>query len=373
MIEGLRNGIAAIVAALVAFAPNGFTAGAVLALAVLLALVLHWVLARAIGRLTRDRSRYLTSFLRAARPLTRLTFVIVALALVLPTVPLDAELTAIISKVLLLASIVMLGWLAIIALDLASDLYLSRFQLETADPVIARKHITQVQILHRAMATLVVLVTTGAALMTFDTVRQVGLSLFASAGVASLVIGLAARPVLSNLLAGVQLAISQPIRLDDTVVVEGEFGTIEEIGSSFVLIRIWDMRRLVVPLTYFMEKPFQNWTRQGSAILGTAMFYLDYTAPIERIRAKAKEIVAQSPLWDGRTLTVQVTDTKFETIEVRVLMSAPNAGACWDLRALMREKLIEFLQQEYPQVLPRKRLQTIDDGRGKPDAEKGLS
>ena len=142
----------------------------------------------------------------------------------------------------------------------------------------ARKHITQVQILHRAATTLVVVVTAGAALMTFDSVREFGLSLFASAGVASIVVGLAARPVLSNLLAGVQLAITQPIRIDDTVVVEGEFGTIEEIGSSYVLIRLWDLGASL-SRSYFMEKPFQNWTRQGSAILGAAMLYLDYTAP----------------------------------------------------------------------------------------------
>jgi small-conductance mechanosensitive channel len=355
MIDGVRNGIAAFVSTLAGVASSGVAAVTLLALAALLALLVHEILARIVGRLARGSGRYLTSFLLAVRPVTRLAFVVVALALALPAAQLSPEADAIAAKVLLLATIVLVGWVAMIALDLASELYLHRYELETTDFVVARKHITQVRILRRAATTLVVVVTAGAALMTFDAVRQFGLSLFASAGVASIVVGLAARPVLSNLFVGVQLAMTQPIRIDDTVVVEGEFGTIEEIGSSYVLVRIWDQRRLVVPVTYFVEKPFQNWTRQGSSILGTAMFYLDYTAPIEVIRAKAKEIAAASPLWDGKTLTVQVTDAKPESMEVRVLMSAPNAGACWELRVHMREKLIEFLQRELPHTLPRRR------------------
>jgi small-conductance mechanosensitive channel len=165
---------------------------------------------------------------------------------------------------------------------------------------------------------------------------------------------------LTNLIAGVQLAITQPVRLDDAVTVENEFGFIEEITSTYVVIRIWDLRRMVVPLTYFIEKPFVNWTRDGSALLGSVTLFLDYTAPIERIRAKAKEIASQSKLWNGKVFNVQVTDAKTDAIAVRVLVSVDSAGAASDLGADLREKLIQFLQQEHPHALPRKRLETLN-------------
>src|SRR5499427_7164694 len=211
------------------------------------------------------------------------------------------------------------------------------------------------RVLKRVVSTVVILITAGAALMTFDAVRQFGVSLFASAGVAGLVAGFAARPVLTNLIAGIQLAMTQPIRLEDAVIVENEWGWVEEITSTYVVIRIWDERRLIVPLSYFIEKPFQNWTREGSALLGSVLLHLDYIAPIDRIRQKASEIAAQSKLWNGKVVNVQVTDAKDSAIEVRVLVSASSASALWDLRCEMREKLIAFLQREHPTALPRRR------------------
>jgi small-conductance mechanosensitive channel len=180
-------------------------------------------------------------------------------------------------------------------------------------------------------------------------------SLFASAGVAGIVAGLAARPVLSNLFAGVQLAMTQPIRIDDSVVVENEWGTIEEITSTYVVVRLWDWRRMIVPLTYFIEKPFQNWTRETSALIGSAFIYVDYHAPVEAVREKLNEIVKQSKLWDGRVVNLQVTDAKEGTIELRCLMSANSASHAFDLRCEVREKLVDFLQKQYPAALPRQR------------------
>jgi small-conductance mechanosensitive channel len=200
-----------------------------------------------------------------------------------------------------------------------------------------------------------VLLTIGAALMSFPEVRQYGYSLFASAGVAGIVAGFAARPVLSNLLAGVQLAMTQPIRLQDVVIVEGEWGTIEEITSTYVVVRIWDLRRLIVPLSYFIEKPFQNWTRESAALTGVVYFYLDYRAPIGIIREKLEDIVKQSKFWNGKAVSVQVTDAKETTIEVRAIMSAGDAGQAWNLRCEVREKMIDFLQREHPEALPRQR------------------
>jgi small-conductance mechanosensitive channel len=337
------------------FMPASATALLVLLLAAALALVLHEILAWLARRILSRDGSYLQTFLRQTGGLTRLALLLVALGLALPAAPLSAGASALVGHTLLLMTIVLLGWLALTALNIASEIYLRRFTLDVADNVTARKHVTQVRILRRAVATLVVIITAGVALMTFDAVREFGVSLFASAGVAGIVAGLAARPLLTNLIAGVQLAITQPIRLDDTVTVENEFGFVEEITSTYVVIRIWDLRRMVVPLTYFIEKPFLNWTRDGSALLGSVTLFLDYTAPIERIRGKAKEIASQSKLWNGQVFNVQVTDAKPDAIAVRVLVSVDSAGAASDLGADLREKLIQFLQQEHPHALPRRR------------------
>jgi small-conductance mechanosensitive channel len=219
-----------------------------------------------------------------------------------------------------------------------------------------------VRVLTRTVNTLLVMLTAGAALMTFESVRQYGVSLFASAGVAGIVAGFAARPVLSNLIAGIQIATAQPIRIDDQVVVENENGRVEEITSTYVVIRLWDWRRLIVPLTYFIEKPFQNWTRETTNLIGAVMFHVDYTAPVERIRAKVIEIVQASKLWDGDVLKLHVTDTTENSMELRVIASARSAGDTFDLRCEIREKLIDFLQREIPSALPRIRQEVIATG-----------
>jgi small-conductance mechanosensitive channel len=195
--------------------------------------------------------------------------------------------------------------------------------------------------------------------MTFDPVRQYGVSLFASAGVAGLVVGLAARPLLTNLIAGIQIrATTQPIRIDDQVVVENESGRIEEITSTYVVVRLWDLRRLIVPLTLFIEKPFQNWTRDSTDLIGTVLLYVDFTAPVEAIRARFMEIVQSSKLWDGQVAKLQVTDSKESSIELRALASARSAADAFDLRCDIREQLIAFLQKEHPTALPRARAES---------------
>jgi small-conductance mechanosensitive channel len=340
------------------FLPTWAVGVIILVLAVVIALAVHAVLARLIRGVSRRRPAVL-SLVAQTRGLTSLAFVTIAIALVLPLVHLPADLTDVLVAVLRLVFVVLVGWIALMAVDMGVAVYLRRYSLDAEDNLLARKHVTQMRVLKRAISTIVILLTAGAALMTFSAVREVGISLFASAGVAGIVAGLAARPVLSNLIAGIQLAITQPIRLEDAVIVENEWGWIEEITSTFVVVRLWDLRRLIVPLSYFMEKPFQNWTREGSAILGSVMLYLDYTAPIDRIRAKAEEIAAASKLWDRKVVGVQVTDAKEHTIEVRVLVSAQNASAAFNLRCEVREKLIGFIQAEFPSALPHSRNETI--------------
>jgi small-conductance mechanosensitive channel len=212
-----------------------------------------------------------------------------------------------------------------------------------------------VHILRRSAKVLLVIVTLAAAMMTIEAVRQYGVSLFASAGAAGLIVGLAARPVLSNLLAGIQIAITQPIRVEDVVIVEGEWGWIETITSSYVVVRAWDLRRIVLPLSYFIEKPFQNWTYASPDLLGTVFLHVDYTVPVEEVRRELEEIVRASRLWDGRTVGLQVTGTPGNMVELRALVSTRNSGDLWDLRCEVREKLIAFLQRRYPAALPRQR------------------
>lgn len=194
------------------------------------------------------------------------------------------------------------------------------------------------------------------ALMSFPAVRTIGTSLLASAGVAGLVVGFAARPALGNLIAGLQIALTQPIRLDDVVIVDGEWGRIEEIGGTFVVIRIWDQRRLVVPLQWFIEHPFQNWTRTSAEIIGTVFVWADYRLPLAPLRAELERLCKEAPEWDHRVCILQVTETTERAMQLRALVSSSDSGLNWDLRCKVREGLIEFIQQRYPDCLPQARV-----------------
>ena len=327
--------------------------------AIIVGIFYRWFTRRLIGVADR-RSPFLHRLLMRAQQPVGAIVLIFALAIVLPAANFSYDLTVTVGHTLLFMLILALGWMAAKALDVGAELYLRRFRIDTDDNLLARKHITQVNILRRAAQTLLVIVTLSAALMTVQAVRQYGVSLFASAGAAGIVVGLAARPVLSNLLAGIQIAMTQPIRVEDSVIVEGEFGAIETITSTYVVVRLWDLRRLIVPLSQFIEKPFQNWTYESGNLLGAVLLHVDYRAPVERIREKLKEIVAGSDLWDGKVAGLQVTDASENTIELRALVSARNAGQTFDLRCLVREKLIAFIQTECPEALPRQRTEMSD-------------
>jgi small-conductance mechanosensitive channel len=320
--------------------------------AAIAALLLHGAALLLARRVVGERLSYTRSVLAATKGPTRLALLLIALAAALPTAPLSSATASVLARILGLATICLMGWIAVTALHIAADLYLMRFRLDVEDNLLARKHVTQVRVLERVIDVVIVLITIGFALMTFDAVRQ-----FA---------GLAARPVLTNFLAGVQLAVAQPIRIDDTVIVENESGTVEEITFSYVVLKLWDLRRMVVPLSYFIEKPFQNWTRTGGELIGTVFLYVDHSAPVEAIRNKLTEVASQSKLWNGKVLSLQVSDCKETTIELRALVSANSAAAVWDLRCEVREKLIDFLQREHPSALPRRRYQTVADAAAKP-------
>ena len=346
--------------------PESVVALLILAIAALFALALHGWSRNLVHRALGERYPYVFSVFTQTRGLTRLALLILAMIVAIPVAPLKPDTAAFLARLMGDAVIGLIGWSAIIALHIAADLYLRRFRLDIDDNLLARKHNTQVRVLSRTIDVLLVMLTLSAALMTFPAVRQYGLSLFASAGVAGIVVGLAARPVLSNLMAGVQLAMTQPIRLYDAVIVENEYGTIEEITSTYVVVKLWDLRRMIVPLTYFIEKPFQNWTRENSSLVGNVMIYLDYGAPVGAIREKFAAILKESHRWDGQVSAVQVTDFKEGTMELRLLMSARSSGQAFDLRCEVREKLIDFLQREHPEALPHSR-QISEKGEPKVD------
>jgi len=328
---------------------------AALALAVIIGLFAHFVALRIVNRLVGDQRVFLRLLLTRTVGASRLAVVIIAVSVVTPWAPVDPAVSQAITHALVIAFIILVGWMTIIAVAIAADTYLRRFTLDVEDNLLARKHVTQVRILQRAADTLTILITAAAAFMTFETVRQYGISLFASAGAAGIIVGLAARPVLSNFIAGIQIAMTQPIRLEDAIIVENEFGWVEDIAAAYVVVRLWDRRRMIVPLSYFIEKPFQNWSRQSTDLIGSVMLYVDYAASVGRIRDKLNEIVAQSPLWDHQVVNLQVNDITETTMKLRVLVSAKNAGSLNDLQAELREKLIDFLQKEHPEALPRSR------------------
>src|SRR5213595_2274787 len=257
--------------------------------------------------------------------------------------------------------IVTLSFLIVHGINAMQAALLSRQRLDLPDNLSARRIYTQVSVIRKIIITAVVIIATGSVLMVFDPVRQFGTSILASAGIAGIVIGFAAQRTLGNVLAGIQIALTQPLLIDDIVVVEGEFGQIEEITLTYVTVRTWDLRRLILPITYFVEKPFQNWSRVSSDLLGTVILNLDYQVPLGELRKELKRLVENNPKWDRRVCGLQVTDTKQSTIEVRALVSGTDPGKTFDLRCEVREGLIEFLRRDYPESLPRVRNVDVDE------------
>jgi small-conductance mechanosensitive channel len=266
-----------------------------------------------------------------------------------------------IRHLLSLALIGALCWLTLRLITVLDDLVSNHYVVTVQDNYRARSIRTQMVLLERILTGAILLATVAAMLMTFPSVWNLGAGLFASAGVAGVVIGIAARPALSNLLAGVQVALTEPIRIDDVVIVEGEYGRVEEVSTAYVIVQIWDKRRLVVPLTYFIEKPFQNWTRRTSDLLGTVFLYTDYMAPVEEIRKELERVVSASRLWDRQVWNLQVTDTKDRMLELRCMVSAVDSPTLWDLRVEVREKMIAFLQKNHPRSLPVVRTEIAGD------------
>jgi small-conductance mechanosensitive channel len=260
------------------------------------------------------------------------------------------------SKIILIAVSI---WMMVRVVIIVEKILVDQLDFDTPDNNQARRMFTKIKFVKRMVVILVVTIGVSILLLSFESVRQYGVGILTSAGIVSVIIGFAAQKSLANLMAGIQIAFTQPIKIDDVVIVEGEWGRIEEINLTYVVVNIWDLRRIVLPITYFIETPFQNWTRNDSALIGTAFFHLNYHAPIPKLREKLKEILDLTPLWNGKSWALQVTDTQGQLMVVRALMSARNSSETFDLRCLVREKMIEFIIQEYPEALPATRIEDL--------------
>lgn len=248
------------------------------------------------------------------------------------------------------------SWILIEIVRILKNRLLKKFDITYEDNLKSRKLNTQINLLEKVIVFVIILITIGLMLISIDSIKEIGIGIFASAGVVGIILGLSAQKIVGAVLAGIQIAITQPFRIDDAVVVENEWGWIEEINLTYIVVRIWDKRRLVLPTSYFLEKPFQNWTRTTADILGTVFIYTDYTISIETLRGELSRLLKDCELWDKKVNVIQVTDSKENYMEIRILVSAKNSPTAWDLRVYIREKMIEFIQKNYPESLPKTRI-----------------
>jgi small-conductance mechanosensitive channel len=342
--------------------PPWASAGIIIALVCVAALGTHAVALDVVRRSRAGKAAFTKLLLmRAANP-TRFAIVLLALVAAVPVSGIPSGQQQQFIAPLTALFILLVGWSCLAAVGLAGDLYLDRFKTGFEN-ALTRKHVTQVRLLRRVAEVTIALITIGAAMMTLPAIHQYGVSLFASAGAAGIVVGLAARPLLSNLLAGIQIAITQPVKIEDSVVINNEWGWVEDITSTYLVVRTWDWRRLIVPLSWFLEQPIQNWTRETTTIIGQVLLNVDYRTPIDELRHELDRIVHASKLWDGNVVNLQVVDATENTMQLRLLGTASDASRAWDLRCELREQMIAYLQREHPDCLPRHRLEVTPDER----------
>jgi len=326
--------------------------------AILLGFMIHAVIFRVLKKAaSRTYAPLEQAFAgKASRP-GRLLIILLLVEISFAIVPPHTVVYEPLFHILGLLWVVVLAWLFSKILPITEIVILARLEKAGAEDIIKRKVMTQFDVFKRIVYFLIIIIALATMLMTFEGAQKIGMSILASAGVAGIVVGMSAKNTLSTVFSGIQFAITQPIRLDDVVIVENEWGRIEEITLTYVVVRIWDERRLIVPIDHFLSKPFQNWTRNQTEIMGTAFIHADYTVPVEIIRQEAQRIVSEEgkELWDGRYCGLQVTDTSPDSVELRVLVTASDAAKCWDLRCLIRENLIDFMQRNHPDALPKRR------------------
>lgn len=333
-------------------------------IAVAAALVVGWIIHRVAwavvlratrGARVRDAADSPSLAEVAARSMRRpscAAIVLLAVRTVMPMAPASGA-SELIAHLLSIGLLAALTWLVIGLVEAFESVVTMRYSIDVSDNLTQRKIQTQTRVLVRALQILIAILGAAAILMTFPAIRQFGTSLLASAGLAGLVVGLAARPVVANLIAGVQIALTQPLRLDDVVVIGGEWGRVEEITSTYVVVKIWDERRLIVPLAKIIEEPFENWTRTSSSVLGTVTMHTDIGTSLDGLRAELKRLCEATDQWDKRVCILQVTEAQERTMVVRALMSATDSGRLWNLRCAVREGLLRYIQDRDATALPR--------------------
>ncbi|MFC1538190.1 mechanosensitive ion channel family protein [Candidatus Latescibacterota bacterium] len=328
----------------------------ILTASIVLGFIVDFLLFKFIGIIAkRTQTLFGDSFVKHCHGPFRWIIILIIINFALPLLELLQPFYSIIENILSIGFIISIAFLLVKLTLVFEEVILDQFKIDVKDNLRSRKIITQIHFLKKAAIVVISILTIGTVLMTFDQVRQLGTSILASAGILGIIIGLAAQRSIGTLLAGLQIAFTQPIRIDDVVIVENEWGKIEEVTLTYVVVRIWDLRRMILPITYFIEKPFQNWTRVSADILGTVYIYVDYKIPVQSVREELSRILASSDLWDSKVCGLQVTNTTENTIELRALMSAQDASKLWSLRCEVREKLIEFIQKNYPDSLPKVR------------------
>lgn len=334
----------------------------VAAVAVVVVLVVHAVvfaIARRAAMKTRLKGDEI--IVRLLRGPSRLILALLAVYFVLPNAQLSEAAFALVRHGISLLLIAAITWLAVRIIQSISQFVLAQYKAGTLFDTRARRVQTQMRVLGRILGVVAVIVGVAAALMTFDTIKQLGASILASAGITGLIVGLAAQKVIGNFLAGLQIAFTGPVNIGDVVVIEGEWGRIEQITTTYVVLKIWDERRLIVPFSKIIDSAFYNWSRTSDEVLGTIYIYTDYQVPIDAVRAEAERIVTESEHWDGRTCGLVVTNANERAVELRVVISAADGSKQWDLRCEVREKLIKYLQREHPECLPRTRMVIADE------------
>ncbi len=329
---------------------------AILAGALVAGIIANFILLQILKRIgPRFQSLPADSFAKHCGSVTRWLIIVLAVRLVLPATEIPQQFAEPVGQILALAMIALFSAGLIKLTYVLNDYLLQRFDVTAKDNLRARKIHTQLDVLRRIFTTIVIVIAVATMLMTFDKVRSLGAAILASAGIIGIVVGVAAQKSISTFISGLQIAITQPIRIDDVVIIENEWGRIEEITLTYVVVKIWDLRRLVVPITYFAEKPFQNWTRVSADLLGTVFIYVDYNVPVEAVREELRSILDKSHFWDKKVSALEVTNADQRTVELRALVSAYDSSNLWDLRCEVREKLIAFIQKNYPSSLPKLR------------------
>lgn len=323
--------------------------------------VFHWIVFRVLRRKQDGDAAALTGrtlgLQRYLGKPARAIFVLTCLFFVAPSLPIPRDIHSIVVHTLAVIFMFSLGWFATGAIYVGENLFLRRYDITAKDNMNARRVHTQFQLFRRVLIAFVAVITTAGILWTFhdDRLWKAGTGLLASAGIASLILATAAKSTASNFLAGLQIALTEPIHIDDVVIVQGQYGNIEEITSAYVVIRTWDLRRMIVPLSYFIENTFENWTRHSSDLLGYCYLYTDYSVPVEALRDKMNELLKASRLWDGKVANLQITNLKEATMEIRCLYSVRSSGDNSDLAAFLREQMIAFVRDRYPNALPQQR------------------